>query len=152
MFRSSVSIALLSTLGMGAALAEDPTPQAASKTAAIVVYVSNVASDAGNVDCALFSSEKGFPMDATSARQSRHTARTGTVECRFENLPAGTYAVAVSHDENKNGKTDTNFLGIPKEAWGVSNNVRPKMRAPKFSEAKFDLTEGEALKLEIAVK
>lgn len=36
-------------------------------------------------------------------------------------LPTKTYAVAVFHDENDNGKLDKNFLGIPKEGYGFSN-------------------------------
>ena len=152
MIRSFITCALVGALGTDVALAEDAVPESPTATAEVIVYVSNVTSDEGNVDCALFSSEAGFPMDASLGVQIRHSARTGTVECRFENLTAGSYAVAVSHDENMNGKTDTNFLGIPKESWGVSNNVRPKMRAPKFDEAKFDLDEGQALTLEIAIR
>ena len=156
MFRFSVSFLLLVALGTAVASAEDaeaPATEIETVTggAEVIVYVSNIASDKGNVDCALFPSEAGFPMQGSDALQSRHSARPGTVECRFENLSAGTYAVAVSHDENQNGKTDTNFLGIPKEAWGVSNNVRPKMRAPRFDEAAFDLADGQTLTLEITV-
>ncbi|MEC5216738.1 uncharacterized protein (DUF2141 family) [Actimicrobium sp. GrIS 1.19] len=32
---------------------------------------------------------------------------------------------------------DTNFIGLPMEQWGVSNEVRPRMRAPRFDEAAF---------------
>jgi len=36
----------------------------------------------------------------------------------------GKYAVSVFHDENSNGKLDTNFLGIPREGVGASNNAK----------------------------
>jgi uncharacterized protein (DUF2141 family) len=55
------------------------------------------------------------------------------------NLPAGSYAVLVMHDENDNGKLDTNFMGIPVEGYGFSNNPQV-MRRAFFSEAKFELT------------
>ncbi|MDJ0711717.1 MAG: DUF2141 domain-containing protein [Woeseiaceae bacterium] len=152
MLRSSTTFVLFGALCTAVAIAEDAPSLNAAETSEIAVYVSNIESNKGNVDCALFASEAGFPMDASYGTQIRQSARTGTVECRFENLPAGTYAVAVSHDENENGKTDTNFLGIPKEAWGVSNNARPKMRAPTFEEAAFELTDGRALALNITVK
>ena len=61
----------------------------------------------------------------------------------------GTYAVAASHDANGNGRTDTNWVGIPTEAWGVSNNVRPRLRAPRFEEAAFELPETKSLRLQI---
>lgn len=64
-------------------------------------------------------------------------ARPGGTTCIFENIKPGTYAVSVIHDRNGNGRLDTNLLGIPKEAWGVSNGARPALRAPRFAEAAF---------------
>jgi uncharacterized protein (DUF2141 family) len=73
------------------------------------------------------------------------------VTCRFEALAPGDYAVAVSHDLNGNKKADTNFVGIPTEAWGVSNNVRPGLRAPRFDEARFSVpAEGATIAVRIA--
>ena len=37
-------------------------------------------------------------------------------------LPEGVYAIALFVDANKNLKIDKNFLGIPKEQFGFSNN------------------------------
>jgi uncharacterized protein (DUF2141 family) len=59
----------------------------------------------------------------------------------FENVLPGIYAVAVFFDINGNGKMDTNFLGIPKEKYGFSNNVCPLMRAASFKEAAFTVTD-----------
>lgn len=55
-------------------------------------------------------------------------------------LPPGKYAVQVMHDENDNGKMDLNFMGIPKEGHGASNNL-VVMRRPNFSEAVFALED-----------
>ena len=60
-------------------------------------------------------------------------------------VPAGVYAVAVHHDANSNGKLDTNFLGIPKEGYGVSNDVRAVFRAPRFAEARVVVTRDTTL-------
>lgn len=49
-------------------------------------------------------------------------------------IPYGQYAVVVYHDANSNGILDKNGLGVPTEIWGVSNNVRPFLRPPKFRE------------------
>jgi uncharacterized protein (DUF2141 family) len=59
------------------------------------------------------------------------------------NLPAGSYAVQVMHDQNDNGKLDTNFMGIPTEGYGFSNNPQV-MRRAFFSEAKFEVTDAPA--------
>ena len=61
----------------------------------------------------------------------------------FEDLPAGTYAVAVFFDVNDNGKMDKNFLGIPKEKYGFSKNVYPLMRAATFKESSFLIPDKE---------
>ncbi len=38
-------------------------------------------------------------------------------------VPSGTYAIGLYIDANENEKMDTNFLGIPKEQYGTSNNL-----------------------------
>ena len=52
-------------------------------------------------------------------------------------LPEGIYAIALFVDANKNLKIDKNFLGIPKEQFGFSNNAMGKLSAPSFEQAKF---------------
>lgn len=54
-------------------------------------------------------------------------------------LEEGNYAVAIYQDENGNQKLDTNLFGVPIEAYGFSNQARPKFRAPTFEEAKINL-------------
>ena len=55
-------------------------------------------------------------------------------------LPHGEYAIAIFVDANGNGKMDKNFLGIPKEQYGFSNNVMGRMAAPSFEQARFEVT------------
>ncbi|SUZ28384.1 DUF2141 domain-containing protein [Xanthomonas euroxanthea] len=57
---------------------------------------------------------------------------------QFKNLAPGRYAVMVNHDENANGKLDTNLIGMPLEGYGFSNNPTG-MRKPSFDEIVFDL-------------
>ena len=66
--------------------------------------------------------------------------RDGVAVARFDQLEPGSYAITVYHDKNDNRRFDKNRLGIPREAWGVSNNVRPRLRAPRFDEAMLVLT------------
>ena len=62
----------------------------------------------------------------------------GRVTVKFADVPEGSYAVGVIHDENDNHKLDTGLMGIPKEGWGNSNN--PKVwRKPYFSEVKVNV-------------
>ncbi|HEV7333681.1 MAG TPA: DUF2141 domain-containing protein [Flavisolibacter sp.] len=59
----------------------------------------------------------------------------------FDNLKQGSYAIMVIHDANNNRKFDTNFLGIPKEGYGASQNKLPFAAAPKFEENKIAVTD-----------
>ena len=52
-------------------------------------------------------------------------------------IPDGNYAIAFFIDVNGNKKLDKNFLGIPKEQFGFSNNAMGKLSAPSFEQAMF---------------
>jgi uncharacterized protein (DUF2141 family) len=109
----------------------------AGSAAEVVVLVSGLTEPLGQVGCSLFAGAAGFPMDNTSARNLWLPAQAKGVTCRFDDVPGGIYAVSVGHDLNGNKRVDTNFIGLPTEPWGVSNNVRPSLRAPRFDEASF---------------
>lgn len=61
---------------------------------------------------------------------------------RFTDLPSGSYAIALIHDENGNNKLDTMF-GIPREGFGFSRNPAIRFGAPKFAAARFDVVSGK---------
>jgi len=58
----------------------------------------------------------------------------------IENLMPGKYAFKFFHDENMNEKLDVNWLGIPKEGFGFSNNPRMTFGPPSFDKTLFKLT------------
>jgi hypothetical protein len=76
----------------------------------------------------------------------RHTE----ARCDFEDIPPGTYALALIHDENMNGKLDTNWLGVPTEGYGFSNDVKALLGVPSFSAASFHY-DGGTLDLTISL-
>jgi uncharacterized protein (DUF2141 family) len=57
----------------------------------------------------------------------------------FSNLPYGWYGISLYHDENRNGKMDKNMMGIPKEAYGFSNNAKGFFGKPDYKDVKFEL-------------
>src|SRR5512144_1611112 len=83
----------------------------------IHVTVLGIRNDVGSVDCALFDAPKGFPVDVLHSAMRVVVMKVPSSEarCDFEGVPAGTYALVVLHDENMNGKVDSNWIGIPKE-------------------------------------
>lgn len=103
----------------------------------------------GTVYVAIFNKAEGFPMNSDNAFQREmKKANKSKLNFVFSELPFGTYAISVWHDENDNGKFDTNFLGIPKEGVAVSNNAKGMMGPPKFKDAKF-LFKKNKLKMSI---
>ena len=99
-----------------------------------------VKDDKGQVGCVLFNSQKGFPDDSSASLQRKWCAiQKSESVCRFDPVPAGTYAVACFHDENENGKLDKNFIGVPTEGTVASNNAKGTMGPPSFEDAKFSL-------------
>jgi len=109
----------------------------------IRVDVAGLHSDTGTVNCALFGSADGFPLEASKAlRQDLAKIENGKASCTFRNVTAGDYAVAVFHDENSSGKLDRNFLGIPKEGVGASNGAVGRFGPPKFDDARFNYSGG----------
>lgn len=103
------------------------------------VNVSGVTGGAGQVGCGLHASGAHFPIGHAGIETVWVKPSGNTAVCVFDGVAPGTYAVAVAHDLNGNRKTDTNLLGIPTEAWGVSGNIRPALRAPRFDEAAFEI-------------
>jgi len=89
----------------------------------IHVRITGLRNDKGQVQCALFSSAADFPKKGDKAvDRTKSEILSGQASCDFVNVAPGRYAVSVFHDENSNGKLDTNFVGIPREGIGASNN------------------------------
>ena len=118
----------------------------------IHVKILNIRNSTGTVDCALFDSPAGFPVEVlhSAMKVMVMKVRNTQARCDFEDLPPGTYALAVIHDENTNGKLDTNWLGIPKEGYGFSNGAKGVLGAPSFSAASF-FYDGGILDLTISL-
>jgi uncharacterized protein (DUF2141 family) len=117
----------------------------------IHVEISSLRSNDGQTLCALFSSAEAFPTRADKA-VARLTAKIAERQavCDFTGIAPGTYAVSVVHDENSNGKLDRNFIGMPREGVGASNNAKGHMGPPKFGPASFSF-KGGRLELKIHV-
>lgn len=118
----------------------------------IHIDIDGLRSDRGEVLCGLFSSAADFPKKPEKAlARYKSTISNGHATCQFESVPSGTYAVSVFHDENSNGKLDTNFLGIPREGVGASNNAAGHLGPPSFSAAAFQHS-GNRTTLKITLK
>lgn len=97
------------------------------------VTITNIRNDKGVLMIGLFNSKETFTKKIFKGENPK--ASTGEVKVVFKNIPPGDYAVSVFHDENSNGKIDTNFIGIPKEGFGFSNDAMGAFGPPSFEKA-----------------
>lgn len=87
-----------------------------------------------------------FPSDEKFYRGVVSEATSDRLSVAVPDLPPGKYAVAAYVDNNKNARQDKNFLGVPKEIYGFSNNARGKFGPPDFSAAEFEVGENVVTK------
>ena len=114
----------------------------------VVRFKTHVSNDEGVVRCGIFRERGWLKEPVQSAMVSIH----GKVAlCIFSALPKGVYGISGFHDENKNGKLDTNLVGYPTEEYCASRNARNTFSAPSFSDASFKYTGG-TLELEARMK
>ena len=109
--------------------------------AALTVTVTNVATEDGQVRIAVYDEETWLDTERRVAREFV-APLSATVSATFE-LPPGTYAVAVLHDVNGNGRMDYGFMRMPKEPYGFSNGVVPRFAPPKFDDSAFAIADDD---------
>ena len=106
----------------------------------VSVTIDEVESGKGKIIICLYTSGDGFPKDwSKAAFQKRISAVEGEMTYTFEEVPFGTYAVSIAHDENDDGELDTNFMGFPKEKVGAS--FQKSLGKPSFDKSKFELSK-----------
>lgn len=107
------------------------------------VIVTDLRNTNGWVVCHLFNNKEGFPIKSKKAMKyiNDFNLKKGRAEFIFDSLPYGVYAFTIHHDENGNKKMDKNIVGLPKEGWACSNNVKGTLSLglPSFNSAKFNI-------------
>ena len=143
---AALSVGLLLTVASAlltvASALSTPLEAQTTGTANLTVHMTGARNAKGKIRVALFRGSKGFPNDASQAVHTQTAdidPQTLSAQVVFADIPAGVYAVSVFHDENMNEKLDKNFMGVPKEGYGASNNPKKKMGPPNFDETKFQL-------------
>lgn len=117
----------------------------AQETYTLTVNVVEANHNEGKMFIALYNTETDFLKNNYKGAISPIENKSS--KAVFEGVPKGTYAISVFHDENDNGKMDTNFMHIPKEAYGCSNGAKGFMGPPKWKDAKFELKTDKTIKI-----
>ncbi len=121
-----------------------------SFSASLHVSFKDLPSKKGEIKYLLFKDPKGFPdQPEKSVKGGALDLASSEAELTFEGLEPGEYALSVFHDENKNEKLDTNFLGMPKESFGFSSNPRIYFGPPDFDDAAITVGDGTAVEVKL---
>jgi len=111
----------------------------------LTIHVQNIKSLKGEIIIGVFNTDKDFLKDGVAIKNYTIAVDKATETIVIKDLPKGEYAVSLYHDENSDNECNRNFLGIPKEAYGFSNNVKPKFSAPSYKDCKFLLLDNKVL-------
>ncbi|MCM4159915.1 DUF2141 domain-containing protein [Antarcticibacterium flavum] len=109
----------------------------------IEVEITNFDNNTGVAFIGLYNSEGAFLK--TLYKGEKAEIKNRKVVLTFEDIPNGTYAISAFHDADENGELTTNFIGIPKEKYGASNNAPSRFGPPKWKDARFEVRNGETV-------
>lgn len=130
---ASVVLALL----FQTAVAQESSDYSAESSSSFKLQIEGLDKVEGEVRIAMFNSEENYTKETVYAVVI--PVDSLFIEWSVEGLPFGDYAIAVYHDKNENGKLDANFLGIPKEDYGFSNNARGRFGPASWKDASFSV-------------
>ena len=120
----------------------------AVSSAELSIKVTDINIQQGHLLVVLYDSEEAFDNKGKSLQMSRIQVTEQSHNLTFKGLEAGTYAVKMFHDENDNGKLDTNLVGIPSEGYGFSNNAG-SMGPASFKDASFSITDNSEISIKL---
>ena len=115
----------------------------------LTIEIQNIEVVEGTIRIGIYNTSETFLKKGAFYRGDLIVVANSTESVTFKNLPAGEYAFMLYHDKNSDGKFNQNFLGIPKEPYGFSNNVKIKFSKPKFKECKFFLTKDSVMRIKL---
>ncbi|NIA71497.1 DUF2141 domain-containing protein [Pelagibius litoralis] len=156
---ASLVILLAFTLGLvsagllpGRAVAADQPACSAETAASIEVKVENVRNSKGLITAVLYGDNpEAFLKRGQRLDRIRVAAKEGETLLCLQAPVEGRYSIALYHDENGNKKFDRNFLGIPSEGYGFSNNPGFRFGKPEQKETLFTIVEDGPTSLRISI-
>jgi uncharacterized protein (DUF2141 family) len=127
---------------LAVALALAFVPAGAATLATLIVKVEKVSPRGGDVRVALYDATSYPDDNADPVQDAVVPAHPGETIATMTGIKPGIYAVKMFQDFNRNGKFDVNWLGLPIEKYGFSNDARPTFSEPSFDATKFELKPG----------
>ncbi len=105
----------------------------------MTVTVKSIPRVDGTLEVAVYDDSDRFPD--SWLRSVRRTARAGTMQITFENLPTGDYAALAFLDLNADQQLNSDWFGIPREPWGGSFRPNVDAGSPRWEDVVFRLPD-----------
>ena len=103
----------------------------------LIVIINDLKNNNGDVKIGLFNSKESYNGKEEKFKGAILEIENKMVIWEVNNIPFGEYAIKAFHDEDQDDEIDTNFIGIPTESYGFSNNAKGLFGPPSFDKAKF---------------
>ncbi|RJY09514.1 DUF2141 domain-containing protein [Aurantiacibacter aquimixticola] len=102
----------------------------------VTIDITNMRNRDGVVRACMTRDSQRFPRCQDAAQGYNVVVPAGEArQLRFRNVAPGTYAIALLHDENGNGRADRALGMMPKEGFGFSRDAPVRMGPPDFEDA-----------------
>jgi uncharacterized protein (DUF2141 family) len=107
----------------------------------LTIIIDDLSSPTAQVVMSIYGRQNKFPDKKGQMKEYKFTPTDTKLTIHLDDIPYGEYALASFQDLKNKGSISTNFMGIPTDPIGFSNNFRPKIKAPKFDDCKFTYDE-----------
>jgi len=118
-----------------------------SENPELTITINNIEALKGRIRIGVFNKSENFLKREAAIKHYYITIKNATETITITDLPKGDYGFSMFHDKNSDDEFNRNFLGIPKEPYGFSNNVKPTFSAPSYEECKFSLLEDRTIEV-----
>ena len=115
----------------------------------LIIKIENIEVLEGDIRIGIFNTSENFLREGLTFKNYLIAVKDTTETIIIHDLPKGEYAFMLYHDKNADAEMNRNILGIPKEAFAFSNNVRPKFAKPTFEDCKFYLEDDLVLEVSL---
>jgi uncharacterized protein (DUF2141 family) len=120
-----------------------------SQTYDLSISIPNLKNKNGEIQVGIYNKAESFPEDDKQYKVIFIKTAEFKGTYTIKGLPKGDYAIALMHDENADKICNMNFLGIPKEGYGFSNNIKPVLSAPAYNDCKIILNQNLSITIKM---
>ncbi len=113
------------------------------------IQIDNIKENKGKIEIGVFNTGDRFLEADQAYKNYSIEVKNKKAVLVIEDLPAGNYAISLYHDENDDDKCNRNFIGIPKEPYAFSNNVKPRFSPPSYEDCQFELIENTQMNISL---